>query len=75
VRILVVSPNTTESTTADSGESARRRALPTTEVDAFPTPWGSRFIETHVEEAPPHPRHCVARAIYTLRPEAPQCVR
>jgi Asp/Glu/hydantoin racemase len=52
VRILVINPNTTESMTADIGESARRHALPTTEVDAFSAPWGPRSIESHVEEAP-----------------------
>jgi allantoin racemase len=51
VRILVINPNTTESMTADIGESARRHALPTTEVDAFSAPWGPRSIESHVEEA------------------------
>lgn len=51
MRILVVNPNTTGSMTADIGESARRHALPSTEVDALCAPWGPRSIESHVEEA------------------------
>lgn len=51
MRILVVNPNTTDSMTAEILSSARRHALPGTEVDAVSAPWGPRSIEGHAEEA------------------------
>lgn len=50
MRILVVNPNTTDSTTREIESSARCAALGTTDIVAVSAPRGPRSIEGHFEE-------------------------